>query len=97
MGKGIAILRKCSVYVPASVMIDVVLSHLEYCPVSLSSAAEKHLKNKPSKGIEQERQISSPLFFSHLCLRRSYIGGAKLTSKLRSGLLFIERCAAGLT
>lgn len=85
-------------YVPASVMIDVVLSHLEYCPVSLSSAAEKHLKkNKPSKGVEQERQISSPLFFSHLCVRRSYIGGAKLTSKLRSGLLFIERRAAGLT
>lgn len=36
-------------YVPASVMIDVVLSHLEYCPVSLSSAAEKHLKKQAFK------------------------------------------------
>ena len=48
MGRGIAISRKCSAYVSSSVMNDVVrslvLSHLDYCPVIWSSAAEKHLK-----------------------------------------------------
>ena len=48
MGRGTAISRKCSAYVPSSVMSDVVrslvLSHLEYCPVIWSSAAQKHIK-----------------------------------------------------
>ena len=48
MGRGIAISRKCSAYVPSSVMSDVVrslvLSHLEYCTVVWSSAAEKDIK-----------------------------------------------------
>lgn len=47
MGMGIAISRKCSGFVPPLVVKDVirplVLSHIEYCPLIWSSAAEKHL------------------------------------------------------
>ncbi len=49
MGKGIAVARKCSAFIPSSLLKDVVqslvLSHLEYCPMVWSSALEKHLKN----------------------------------------------------
>ncbi len=40
MGKGIAVARKCSAFIPSSLLKDVVqslvLSHLEYCPRKLS-------------------------------------------------------------
>lgn len=46
MGKGIAVTRKCSVYVTSSTLNQVVqslvLSHLTYCPVIWSSAAKKY-------------------------------------------------------
>ncbi len=48
VGKGIAVARKCSAFIPSSLLKDVVqslvLSHLEYCPMVWSSALEKHLK-----------------------------------------------------
>lgn len=48
MGRGIAMSRKCSVYCPTATLKNVVqslvLSHLYYCSVVWSSAAQKHLR-----------------------------------------------------
>ena len=46
MGRGIAMSRKCSVYCPTATLKNVVqslvLSHLYYCPVVWTSAAQTH-------------------------------------------------------
>lgn len=71
LGKGIAVLRKCSAHVPSSVMTDVVrslvLSHLEYCPVIWSKAAEKHLKNLRLAQNMTARLVFRCSFCANMC------------------------------
>ncbi len=70
MGKGIAVARKCSVFIPSSLLKDVVqslvLSHLEYCPMVWSSASDKHL-TKPSDVSQQSSQAGASLSVSGQC------------------------------
>ncbi len=91
MGKGIAMSRKCSGYVPPSVMNDVVrslvLSHLEYCPVIWSSAAQKHLKKLQ---IAQNRAATLVLccsFRANVSEMHNQLSWLTVEAKLKSRLL----------
>lgn len=91
MGKGIAMSRKCSGYVPPSVMNDVVqslvLSHPEYCPVIWSSAAQKHLKKLQIVQNRAARLVIYCSFHVKVCEMHNRLSGLTVEAKLKSSLL----------
>ena len=91
MGKGIAMSRKCSGYVPSFVMNVVVrslvLSHLEYCPVIWSSAAQKHLNKLQIAQNRAARLVLRCSFRASVCEMHNRLSWLTVEAKLKSSLL----------
>ena len=91
MGRGIAVSRKCSAYVPSSVMSEVVrslvLSHLDYCPVIWSNAAEKHMKKLQIAQNRAARLVLNCSFRTNVCEMHKQLSWLTVEVKLKYSLL----------
>lgn len=91
MAKGIAFSRRCSVYCPPLVMKTVVqslvLSHLGYCPVIWSSAAQGHLKKLQIVQNRAARVALGCSFRSSVDKMHTCLGWLKVEDKLNISLL----------
>ncbi len=91
IGKAIAMSKKCSAYVPPSVMNDIVrslvLSHPEFCPVVWSSAAHVHLKKLQIAQNRAARLVLRCSFRANVSEMHNQLSWLTVEAKLKSRLL----------